>query len=674
MDNFSLGHGVYFYSEDSKLVKITPEEEKEVALDNLEVTILSFFIKNAGQVKSKHELLDEWPVDFPMESSLTRVISVLRKKLGDTDKNRKFIKTLNRKGYQYIGKTEPIDSSPEPAVITRPGNAQLHLLLIVLVLLALFLAYSQIFTPSPQAPVQQQSHFIEIYDNNAQKQDVASNLDGKKVAYSAKKLADTHWHLRLADLYSDQVSEYAKPGLNLVSPVWLNSTEVVYHQWNMEHCSIRKLDISTINAEPVDELIAECNSEIMSKGLAVLDEKTLLMSDSASLSEPLKLAKVDIASGAKQTIADHASSGHGAYRIYTSPKKKYLAILSSPDWFNTQIQVFKLTDLSAPIWQNMVSMPLYSVALSESTVIYKNTHGGLTIDNFVDDKIASLDMPFSKPIYNPVYTPNGVMVTEGDYFSTNVVLTNMETASNRAISRVMNATVRSPILVAGKDVVYASNQTGINQLWKYNLDSGVHSQISNFETAYFIHNIAASADGGEMVIETNKGMLLANMENGDLSTIADIVEGTMPSFWQGKLLYSIYKDHRSAVYVYGNSEQPVIDNGAFITVVDGDALYYAKYHQPGVWQYQADGKDIKIYDRSVPLVHGGWTVRNGNLFIGDKKSGVITRVNVETQQVFEQPMLGCRALHLVANNDCLTTKHLPAVNRLVKLTFKSLGE
>ncbi|HKV79023.1 MAG TPA: tetratricopeptide repeat protein [Candidatus Sulfotelmatobacter sp.] len=112
----------------------------KVPLQGLPVQILSILLENPGQVVTRDELRTRlWPADtfVDFDHSLHNAIARLREALGENASSPRFVETLPRRGYRFIG---PLDSSvvPESAGPEVPRRNQFRraLTAAVLVLLA----------------------------------------------------------------------------------------------------------------------------------------------------------------------------------------------------------------------------------------------------------------------------------------------------------------------------------------------------------------------------------------------------------------------------------------------------------------------------------------------------------------------------------------------------------
>src|SRR5438132_10177197 len=75
-----------------------------LALNSKTFDLLEALVERHGEVVSKDELLDKiWEGQFVEESNLTVQISTLRKLLGESRGENKYIVTLPGKGYKFVG-------------------------------------------------------------------------------------------------------------------------------------------------------------------------------------------------------------------------------------------------------------------------------------------------------------------------------------------------------------------------------------------------------------------------------------------------------------------------------------------------------------------------------------------------------------------------------------------
>src|SRR5688500_20317530 len=78
--------------------------------------VLHYLVENRGRLVSKEELIQAvWGETFVTDNALTRVIAQLRKALGDSAKQARYIETVPTQGYRFIAAVEEVEA-PQAAV------------------------------------------------------------------------------------------------------------------------------------------------------------------------------------------------------------------------------------------------------------------------------------------------------------------------------------------------------------------------------------------------------------------------------------------------------------------------------------------------------------------------------------------------------------------------------
>lgn len=84
--------------------------------------VLCYLVRHRDRVVSKDELLDKlWGHRFVSESALSARVKAARKILGDTGQSQQMIRTVRRRGYQFVGSVEEGTGSGENVERTPPA-------------------------------------------------------------------------------------------------------------------------------------------------------------------------------------------------------------------------------------------------------------------------------------------------------------------------------------------------------------------------------------------------------------------------------------------------------------------------------------------------------------------------------------------------------------------------
>src|SRR5262249_4985865 len=98
--------------------RILLHENDPVSLTPKAVETLVVLVENRDRVVSKDELMKlVWPDSFVEESNLAQNIFILRKALGDSTQERRYILTVQGRGYQFVAAVEKVGTSA-PAAAT----------------------------------------------------------------------------------------------------------------------------------------------------------------------------------------------------------------------------------------------------------------------------------------------------------------------------------------------------------------------------------------------------------------------------------------------------------------------------------------------------------------------------------------------------------------------------
>jgi len=96
--------------------------QKSLAIEPKAFRLLVYLLENRGRLVEKDELLSAvWADTFVTENALTRSIAQLRKALGDTKGQAKYIETAPTRGYRFIAPVTVRENSPNyPPSVTQP--------------------------------------------------------------------------------------------------------------------------------------------------------------------------------------------------------------------------------------------------------------------------------------------------------------------------------------------------------------------------------------------------------------------------------------------------------------------------------------------------------------------------------------------------------------------------
>ncbi|MFV2102333.1 alpha/beta fold hydrolase [Micromonospora sp. LOL_024] len=110
-------------------------EDQQIHVEPRALALLCHLVKNRDRVVTKAELLDTvWRGRFVTEAALTTALRTARRAVGDDGAQQRLIRTLQRRGYQFVAPmtpvpatapagSDPVVSVPGPAVRSRASGA-----------------------------------------------------------------------------------------------------------------------------------------------------------------------------------------------------------------------------------------------------------------------------------------------------------------------------------------------------------------------------------------------------------------------------------------------------------------------------------------------------------------------------------------------------------------------
>jgi DNA-binding winged helix-turn-helix (wHTH) protein len=98
----------------------------KIKLQDQPFQVLAMLVERPGELITREELLNRlWPsgtfVDF--DHGLNVAVKKLRQALGDTAENPRFVETLSRRGYRFVGPVENVPTDSEGGSEGLPGTA-----------------------------------------------------------------------------------------------------------------------------------------------------------------------------------------------------------------------------------------------------------------------------------------------------------------------------------------------------------------------------------------------------------------------------------------------------------------------------------------------------------------------------------------------------------------------
>lgn len=185
-------------------------KSRVIKLEPKVMEVLICLIEHRGEVVSKDYLINTiWPDVIVVEQSLNRSVSIIRKALGDAPAKPKFIETISKKGYRFIYPVEEVERASklskkqEDVYFTESATQKNNLLkvgglsLLVLFIFLIVMKIGFVNSPEKENPVTFASKLYPMTTFPGLESQVAFSPDDSAIVFSHRDTLTKRWNIFL---------------------------------------------------------------------------------------------------------------------------------------------------------------------------------------------------------------------------------------------------------------------------------------------------------------------------------------------------------------------------------------------------------------------------------------------------------------------------------------------
>ena len=629
-------------------------EDKDGAIYKIEpriMTALCYFLANVNIVVSRDQLIDAvWQEKVTVsDHSLTQLLGNLRKVLGDSSKKPKYIETIPKKGYRFIGKTvvisapgvdNDIDKSPEnflKLTTTSKKTKSIALFTLVILIATMLFAYSAIMPESKVRTTVDRIDVSSLTNFPGVERFPAVSPDGKWLVFSWEN------HQKPSNIFLSSLDDKSVKPIQLTNsnvkemrPVWSpDSKNIAFVRITGENeCAVIKLNIATRN----ESFLVRCgDSQFAGDTLAwAPDGSIYFKSAEKNTTSSIGIYK----QGTSNTLLpcrfichyedmDISWAPSGEHFVVTRQISLtgqdlflYSADLTVPETRISfdEVQILghsfsddgktlfysTLKNSSPEIWQYDVEMKTHAQLTSSGVIaIYPSVWRGANKLVFSKQErifyIGQTNISLPTPIIYPLVQS----------YSSNFD-PSFDMHSNR--------------------VAYTSDISGHSEVWLSKLDGSEYQQITQSKVGAL--SPSWSDDGSKLAY-----VLYDTKEHGviqwlDTKTeLVNVIDTELTELWgpqfnynQDAILVSGSKDNQRYIWEISlddNSVKAVSGEGAYIAKTDkkSGVLYYNKENQDGLWRFDTQtAKDVLVIPDLKPQNQSNWLPYEQYIYYLDNKN------------------------------------------------------
>jgi Tol biopolymer transport system component/DNA-binding winged helix-turn-helix (wHTH) protein len=624
--------------------------------------LLVALLERPGELVTREELHKKlWPADtfVDFEHGLNAAIKRLRDALGESAEAPIFIETLARRGYRFIA---PVDGSLTPITVgiapgSEPRKSYLRYRVsprmfatasLVIAAAAILLFLWREVVPAPKA----EPRLVPLTTYTGREYEPALAPDGSRVAF-AWSGPDVQIG-RTASIYIKQIGEEhtlrltSVPGAIDFGPDWSPDGA---------HIVFGRFPAPTVTPGTVEEGIyivpATGGAErrvhstnwtlspiVDSRVVWASDGKTVAFSDRPVGRSHYALFSIDVATlSARQITFPPESSNFGDFHVAFSPDARTLAFLrDTKDGMDVYVipaaggserrLTFDNRDLAGQRHVWLVGLTY----TSDGHDIILGGNGLWRINATGKATRAEPVRGLGFTAFNP-YIRGNRLAYGAPTWDANVYLLPLRSEMDAGEPTKLIASTfldaDAQLSPDGRHVVFSSDRTGANEIWKANSDGSNPMQLT-FLSSY-CGAPRWSGSGREIVFSAepqgNADLFVISADGGQPRQLtSDSSNEAAPNYSRDSRWIYFASDHGGSWNVWkmpaeGGPATQVTRNGGFFASEspDGQYLYYAKaLDAPGLWRVPlSGGSEEKVLDFPLPEFWGYWAVSANGIYYVD---------------------------------------------------------
>ncbi|MGQ8367089.1 winged helix-turn-helix domain-containing protein [Glaciecola sp. 1036] len=558
-----------------------------VEMEWMAIELLNYMANHKGEVLSIDDLIDNvWTGKVITPGTVRRIISLLRKALGDDIKNPQYIQNIHKRGYVLIADVGyKVHSSPNLKSSEIPKNKKvsqvpqktkenpnwstkskkpLYLILTATITAIFIVGVMQFF------PFNKSKHVYPLVDIKGGEKDVSYIPDTNKVLYSYKSGRDEPWHISSFHLVNHSSTALTSGDADDFKPVYsANSNKLAFLRKSGSEFAIMVGDYSDdgppqnlqkiYSAEkPINTII--WNQDGDSLFFSAIDERDIYS---------VFTVNIDTKEIIRLTLPSSHSGGD--YLISVDESHSYLAV-ARLFRNETEVIVYRLEGFS-PTYTAKVKSIIKSLTWHNEQLLYLI---GKTVMSISPKQNWAEETYYVSPtsISQMTSQSNRLFIISGDL--SNVEIRQVNNPFNENSGEGNAFSISSPFRdffgiysKVSDRIYYLSHKSGLRQIWQWDPVNG-HSQLTEFDDYQQIDNLQTAYD-------------------------QELITGTI-----GRKLFVLNPDTKKLVYY--SPENHYVTYPAWST--DSNIIYYVNSYlnESEVWQLDISSGEATRLEKGISAI------------------------------------------------------------------------
>ena len=651
------------FSPDSQEI-IYSDERSEQLPTRLNNCLLILISSRGSTVSYEELLLKVWGTTHKDSSTISSVISEVRKLVGCGKGGKKVIVTVPKRGYRFTQLVdviedeqlfqdtqrnqqssakslllipqadkhfkglESVNTGAEPVPKETSSNRNQWVWLVIIVLLAAsLLAFNLLKGFSNNALVNKTDAFsfsdYEVISHEKGSEDEFDVSKDSQWLIYVNKAPNVTSSLIVQNLSTGRKQTLTASGENYFgSPVFsYNAKQIVFHKQTAKHCEVWLADFSTFNLESSKtKKLTNCGKGgFWSTTAFSRDGKHIFFSRANNLTDPFKLYRLDLRTLFERSITSPTSSGRGDYAFSLSPDGKRLAVVRNLLWQESHILLNNTIDNQS---QSVIELP-YLIDrvgwLSNDLLVYCDKNERLWSYDLVQKKQTQLAQ-ISFSCHYPVVASEQLYAIKK--VRTNNAIWALKKNANDEF--VIQPLITSPyydynaMFGPNNSLYFISDRSGEKKLWQQTEQGFVqHKSVGLPEHA---RELEFSVKTNTLYGLSEKRLFRYDLNLGELEWL---------SHKKHEVFNFSISDDEKLIFSEGNNEYWVLKSldlftlkitelniNSFSARQYNNNLYFTKFHEKGLWKKDLlTGQVEKIFKDINIKFNTFWDIWNNDTLI-----------------------------------------------------------
>lgn len=393
-------------------------DNQDIELSYKEFELLTLLIESNGELVSKDQILERvWKTQHRSDSSVKKLVSELRKKIGDSVEDPIYIKTHGREGYQWIASDELLENvwgasqqtdstirksthSPREQLKDEVNNPTLiktnetklktklkenrKTISYFVFFITLFAIGIALYYPSDLSSnnkLAQKRVLLKAHVSQDKPVSAVMSPNKHYIAYGNVIGSRAEQDLYIEDLNTEN-GTVVKKFPNSMQLAWSTNSDKIARVDINNGCFIYVFNFKT-NA---DTKLSGCDSTRVTPSIEWSKDNETLYVTYTNDHYPSKLYSINYLSGTRKQLVSSQIDGAGVYVAHRSFDEKYLYFVENINWERTILKSYNIeTQEIASILD--VDYIIINFAVLKDGIVIRNKEGGLSIINPINKEI-----------------------------------------------------------------------------------------------------------------------------------------------------------------------------------------------------------------------------------------------------------------------------------------------